>query len=143
MSLRRRNALISSVIWIIVLVVLVIFCLPGNGTNLLEDEGLGKLIGGIALLLGLTVHFCLLFNNKKEIIDERTRKIIGKSLNVTAMGSMIYVFVFSFVIYELNSGMEVSVDWFWFLGFSSIAVFYVIGGLSYFIVEGIGIGYDS
>ncbi|AIO18356.1 hypothetical protein KQ51_00469 [Candidatus Izimaplasma bacterium HR1] len=143
MDIRRKSSLINGIVWLIVLLSIILFFFPALDLTIFSNPKIEKLVGSLIILIGIVVNFILLFRNKKEVTDERMIKIQAKSMQFTALSTMMYVFLFCMVMYDINKGQDISREWFWFLGYSSFCLFYTLGSLSYYVIDSRGIGYDN
>lgn len=141
MNIRKKNALISGSVWIVTLIFIIVFYRPNMA--LFGYDVLAKLAGTFFIFVAITLDFMLRYKTRHTVIDERDLKIQGKSSALTAIFTVIYVYFFCIIMYEVSGGYTVDADWFWFLGYSTLAVYFITNNFSYFIYESKGVPYEN
>ncbi len=129
MSTLRRNAIVESIGWFIVLITFFpIFFSNGGAEEFIKNETKRNITANI-FLFGYCIHFLILWltHRKKKLVkivfDERDKETQRIANNIAFIFTLLYVFLLSIVLYDSFFKSEyIPVGYMWFVGYSTIAM---------------------
>ena len=135
MTQLRKRAILTMIIWGIVLIVFVLAFFIDGGAVTYAEKCPRRLISNICIAAGYAIYALMLLltrtnpDKKTNLRDERDNKTIKEANNVSLTGILIYVFLLCIYLWDRhqNTG-SVPVGYMWFLAYSTI-------GLSYFFTS--------
>ncbi len=145
MTQLKKRAILSLLIWSIVMTALIVVFFSGGGpTTFLQGERKVTL-SRVYVTVGFTAYFLMLFmtrirrGSEKFSKDERDEQIARLAFMTGFTTIMAYVFLFCLFLYWFYSVYQNSnlmpVGWVWFLALSSVYVGYISHALATLVLD--------
>ncbi len=136
MNDKRKQTWLVLGLWSVVLIVfLALFFIASKPSEWSTNSNI-KFISGIIFGIGYILFFIIQLKSKNNTKSENEYLIKYKSTNSTLMVILMYVFIFTillYIIYENDILMPVS--WMWFLAYSTVFLTYIVNSGFYLWYE--------
>lgn len=141
MSYARKNAVITAVIWALVLAALTATVLiPGPERFTAPEYSFWRLLSAVVILPGFIVNAWLGWRTKrgKETgeMDERDEVVARRASQVTLLVTAMLVYLAAILLYEsYHDTRAVPAGWLWLLAYGSVALVSLVHAVASYIVD--------
>jgi hypothetical protein len=141
MSFARKQAIIATVVWVLILVVIIVSIL-GPGVNRLTapDQSIWRFLAAVIILPGLLMNAWLGWRSKRgrqlHELDERDEANARRASEATLIVVAILVYLTCIILYEthFDSGV-VPTGWLYLLANGTVALVSLVHSVSRLVVD--------
>ena len=141
MSYARKNAIIATIIWTLILVIIIVSILgPGVNRFTAPDQSIWRFLAAVIILPGLLLNAWLGWKSKRarqlHELDEPAEAIARRASEATLIVVAILVYVTSIILYEthLDSGM-VPTGWLYLFAYGTVALVSLVHAVATLVVD--------
>lgn len=144
MSQARKNAVISALVWLLVLTgVIITVLLPGAERFAAPEYSVWRLVSAAIILPGFLVNGWLGWRAKRGRergeIDERDMAVSLRAAQIALFATTIFVYVSALFLYEgYHEAGDVPVGWLWLMAYATVAFMTFVYAVAALIVDVFG-----
>jgi peptidoglycan/LPS O-acetylase OafA/YrhL len=141
MSYARKNAIVATIIWTLILGGLIAFVLgPGASRFTAPDHSIWRLLTAAIILPGFLLNAWLGWRSRrgKQLgeLDERDEAIARRASEATLIVVALLVYVTSIILYETHlDGGTVPTGWLYLLAYGTLALVSLVHAVATLVVD--------
>lgn len=136
MNDKRKKTWLVLGLWSVVLIIFLgLFFIASKPSEWNANSNI-KFISGIVFGVGYILFFVIQLKGKNNTKNEKDKLIQYKSTSLTLVIILMYVFIFTMLIYIVyENDVLMPVSWMWFLGYSTVFLTYIVNSGFYLWYE--------
>ncbi|OQX93699.1 MAG: hypothetical protein B6I17_02010 [Tenericutes bacterium 4572_104] len=136
MNDKRKKTWLVLGLWSVVLIIFLgLFFIASKPSEWSANSNI-KFISGIVFGVGYILFFVIQLKGKNNTKNEKDKLIQYKSTSLTLVIILMYVFIFTMLIYIVyENDVLMPISWMWFLGYSTVFLTYIVNSGFYLWYE--------